>query len=189
MLVPDKQFTFLTTLLVVLFITLGIALINKYEERFHKYTDTINSLLKKDSEIAKIHEKLIEETESLRLIDRLFPHIISMYMLSSLLPNKEKTNNQQSNKSSKKNEEINSICYKIERHISSNKSNFENLLLSGNIDDENKKIFINYLDDTADNLDQHNLGSEYAQDIINKIVNIRDQINELKPINFKENTE
>jgi len=175
--IDSSTITFLTTLLVALFITLGIALINKYEERFHKYTATIKDIDEK-------HQNLIKETEFLKLIDRLFPRIISIYLLSNLTGNGVKVIDP-----SKKNEIIDSVCYKIERHISSNKSNFDKLMQSG-IDEENKEIFSNYLGDTVDNLEsymkQHNLNSDYAQYTINNIWNIRNQINELKPVDFIE---
>jgi len=201
----DSIITFLITLIIILlagFVINQLDKITKYKDEIDKdqrkiSLDKINidnyqkGIKKEKEEIAGFTNKLQElsnslsktgnEMEGMKLISSLLPNILSIYMLSNLPTDNE---NITFTDNDKKNGTINSICFKIERHIKANELNLKKLIQIGNIDKENKNIFINYLNDSMYNLEsymqQHKLNSDYAQNTINNIWNIRNQINDLK---------
>jgi len=156
--IDNVSITFLTTLLLALFISIGIFLINKYDEAFRRYKKDLEEIMIKGS------------------IFNIYPFVNSIFVNSIyLLSNNIRNGN------------VYSVFYQINRLIIGLTSILKQIKYS---DTKNREILLYYIGNTLDNLNsyikQNNLNSTYANDIIKKIKDIREQIEKLEVIDLND---
>ena len=174
--IDDVSITFLMTLLVTLFVSIGLFMINKYQKEFDKQKEDLKKIEKTMKQSTKKIAKEMKQstqilTEKIKATELLFntayPHVISIYLISNGIND----------------ETFYSVCYQIERFIKGLTSILKQIRC---VDIKNREILLYYIGNTLYNLNSYinekNLDSAYANDTIEKIEAIKKQIEGLKVI-------